>query len=196
MSRVILCLRGKSLAISIFFTALMALVWLASPYSARSEMVKSWAAISSGDRFVVLSSFNNEAVLDKETGLIWLKQIQVNEFVSSYTGSIDSCATRFYGGRKGWRLPTYYEVSSLLVPFGSSGGALPSGHPFVFDGPGSVFIPTTTNIPGSTGSVRAYSTTSPQFAFFDGNASKTSSYPAIASGFWCVRGGGLAPDGN
>lgn len=194
MSRVISCLR-ESLAISIFFTAMMVL-FLASPDSARSEMVKSWAAISSGDRFVVLSSFNNEAVLDKETGLIWLKQIRANDFASSYIGSIDSCATRFYGGRKGWRLPTYYEVSSLLVPFGSSGGALPPGHPFVFDGPGSVFIPTMTNIPGSTGSVRSYSTSSPQFAFFDGNASKTLSYPANASGFWCVRGGGLAPDGN
>lgn len=40
-----------------------------------------------------------------------------------------NCLNRFIGGRKGWRLPTFEELSSLIEP-DQTGPALPPGHPF------------------------------------------------------------------
>lgn len=71
-------------------------------------------------RFIVLSNWNDNAVLDRETGLVWEKG-SVN-----YFDALDAsrhCIVQNTGGRGGWRLPTVQELRSLL--FG-----LPSGHPF------------------------------------------------------------------
>ena len=78
-------------------------------------------------RFEVLSVFNNEAVLDKETGLVWEQSPDANTFF--WTLAMSHCYTLELGGRKGWRLPTVEELSSL-VDTTQSDPALPSGHPF------------------------------------------------------------------
>jgi hypothetical protein len=81
-------------------------------------------------RFKVLSEFNNEAVLDKETQLVWEKEPDKTE-VDWYTARGNWCDTDI-GGRRGWRLPSRHELASLADPSIASGNlALPPGHPFM-----------------------------------------------------------------
>jgi len=81
-------------------------------------------------RFVVLMAFNNDAVLDKETGLVWEKSPQ-SAAVSASNARL-TCANKAIGGRKGWRLPSLPELASLVDPSVTSPGpTLPSGHPFM-----------------------------------------------------------------
>ena len=75
------------------------------------------------ERFVVLTSFNNEAVLDKETQLVWHRSKG-----SAYVWSIavTRCHASNAGDRAGWRLPSISELRSLA----GTGGVLPASHPF------------------------------------------------------------------
>ena len=91
-------------------------------------------------RFVVLEQFGGEAVLDRETQLVWQIQPQDNPSSSSYMtnffGAIRHCHRTLAGDRMGWRLPTAEELSSLLVKTATQNpvvfrGALPLGHPFI-----------------------------------------------------------------
>ena len=82
-------------------------------------------------RFVVLSAFNNEAVLDKETQLVWERT--PNPGVrDTYSEAIDpsnydnACFGRYTGARGGWRVPSIHELATLF-----NGGSLPAGHPFI-----------------------------------------------------------------
>lgn len=67
------------------------------------------------------------AVLDHETGLVWEK--------NTSDGTLDWYAAQAYcyplvlGGRRGWRLPTVDELTTLMF-FGDNPELLPSGHPF------------------------------------------------------------------
>lgn len=90
--------------------------------------VPSWDQKIATGRFVVLSNFSNEAVLDRETGLVWWKRVEES---SPYIAT-GYCATSTKGGRMGWRLPTISEVTSLLDPSINNGAVppLPVGHPF------------------------------------------------------------------
>jgi hypothetical protein len=77
-------------------------------------------------RFIVLSNWYNAAVLDRETGLVWEQSPSTSTF--NWLDAQGHCNEVDAGGRKGWRLPTLQELSSLVeadqvVP-------LPSGHPF------------------------------------------------------------------
>jgi enamine deaminase RidA (YjgF/YER057c/UK114 family) len=81
-------------------------------------------------RFVILPAFNSDAVLDKETGLVWEKSPQATA-VSSANVRL-TCINKAVGGRKGWRLPSLPELASLVDPSVTSPGpTLPPGHPFV-----------------------------------------------------------------
>jgi hypothetical protein len=90
----------------------------------------SWdTVLPASQRFVVLAAFNNDAVLDKETGLVWEKSPQ--SAAVSLPNARLACANKAIGGRKGWRLPALPELASLVDPsVASPGPALPSGHPF------------------------------------------------------------------
>jgi hypothetical protein len=81
-------------------------------------------------RFVILPAFNNDAVLDNETGLVWEKSPQTTA-VSSSNARL-TCANKAIGGRKVWRLPSLSELASLVDPsVASPGPTLPVGHPFL-----------------------------------------------------------------
>jgi len=84
--------------------------------------------VSTCPRFVVLANWNSEAVLDRETGLVWERAPRA--FLGSFSTSTQQCVSRFTGGKKGWRLPKVEELQSLLDGQ-SSGSDLPPGHPFV-----------------------------------------------------------------
>jgi len=78
-------------------------------------------------RFIVLSNFTGQAVLDRETGLVWERSPDSTR--RNLRQAASACHNKAVGGRKGWRLPTIAELTSLVDP-GQAGPALPAGHPF------------------------------------------------------------------
>ena len=90
----------------------------------------AWARkLAPADRFLILTNWNNEAVLDKETGLVWERTPVQN---GSWTAARNLCATLTTGGRRGWRLPSFHELQSLIQPnVVAPEPNLPVGHPFI-----------------------------------------------------------------
>jgi hypothetical protein len=82
-------------------------------------------------RFVVLSDFDDDAVLDKETGLVWGRRISRNASAQWHL-LMGYCTHRNTGGRMGWHLPTIEQLGTLIDRTRSN-PALPAGHPFEFD---------------------------------------------------------------
>ena len=88
----------------------------------------SWdQKLPSDTRFIVLTNWNSEAVLDRETGLVW-EQSPSTATYDWFNASVH-CVRLSKGGRKGWRLPTIQDLASLIDPT-QSNPSLPSGHPF------------------------------------------------------------------
>ena len=81
------------------------------------------------NRFVVLTNWNSEAVLDKETGLVWAGS--PNLLGADWHSARFTCINMYFGNRMGWRLPSVVELSSLIDRSVSPGPTLPVGHPFV-----------------------------------------------------------------
>ncbi|TMQ28728.1 MAG: DUF1566 domain-containing protein, partial [Nitrospirae bacterium] len=80
--------------------------------------------------FVILPAFNSDAVLDKETGLVWEKSPQPTS--TKWSVARRTCTEKNVGGQKGWRLPSLEELASLVDPSVAPPGlALPPGHPFL-----------------------------------------------------------------
>lgn len=69
----------------------------------------------------------NEAALDKETGLVW--QRNTDDTIRDYYVAETYCYGLNLGGRMGWRMPTMEELTSL-VDRSQINPALPTGHPF------------------------------------------------------------------
>lgn len=81
-------------------------------------------------RFLVLSNWNNEAVLDRETGLVWQRQPRTTTTFQSHQAAI--CTANPVGGRYGWRLPTQVELMTLGDPENDRDEFhLAAGHPFI-----------------------------------------------------------------
>src|SRR5436190_309921 len=93
--------------------------------------IPSWdQQIPTAQRFIVLMNWNNAAVLDRETGLVWQREPFARVgFSFRQSDAIFQCQNANIGGRGGWRLPAPEELMSL-VDFGQSNPALPPGHPF------------------------------------------------------------------
>jgi hypothetical protein len=88
----------------------------------------SWdQTLPASSRFLVLANFNNQAVLDRETGLVWARAATPRV---PYVEAYNECAHSSVGGRMGWRLPALNEMSSLVDPAAASMPPLPTGHPF------------------------------------------------------------------
>ncbi len=87
-------------------------------------------ALPAAQRFVILSDFNSEAVLDKDTGLIWERSPQTTSV--RWTVARRICSEKNVEGRKGWRLPSLEELASLVdYSVAPPSLALPPGHPFL-----------------------------------------------------------------
>lgn len=88
----------------------------------------SWnQTLNSSKRFIVLTNMNKEAVLDMETGLVWEQSPSTTTW--TWYGAKSHCRVTTTGNRKGWRVPTIEELSSLVDP-SQENPALPIGHPF------------------------------------------------------------------
>ena len=70
-----------------------------------------------------------EAVLDKQTGLTWTKNLNIADGPKPWQESVKFCQDLEIGNRKGWRLPTKAELIAILDT-SQSNPALPDGHPF------------------------------------------------------------------
>ena len=131
-------------------------------------------------RFVVLANWNNEAVLDRETGLVWVRQPYTSK--ANWSAAKFVCRENSWGRRYGWRLPSLQELQSLSgneVVGGSLN--LPPGHPFIdAGGAQQIFWSATTffNDPDVAYTV--------EFAFSGGVSINTKS---VQNRYWCVRGG-------
>jgi hypothetical protein len=82
-------------------------------------------------RFLVLDEFQKEAVLDQETQLIWERRPDLAGTV--WGNAPMRCALKSRGGRSGWRLPSFLELMTLVVPSPhgrSTIPSLPAAHPF------------------------------------------------------------------
>lgn len=143
----------------------------------------SWdQTLPAATRFIVLSNFNNEAVLDRNTGLVWMKRAG-SEPTRSWQTARSGCAGQIVGGQLGWRLPAMAELASLIDGNAVSGPALPAGHPFTvpldLTNPNFLFWSATTD---------AFD---PRFAwgvYFGGGGPEPTLKTTLA-GTWCVRGG-------
>jgi Protein of unknown function (DUF1566) len=78
-------------------------------------------------RFIVLANMGNEAVLDRETGLVWERVPRGPS--SNWSDASGYCVNLSKGGRQGWRLPTIQELSSIIDPTRSP--SVPSGAPLL-----------------------------------------------------------------
>ena len=137
---------------------------------------------ASDNRFVVLTNWFSQAVLDKETGLVWEKATasERRAWGAGPDNARLACATRDVGGRKGWRLPSLAELSSLIDS--TKNPPLPLGHPFTVDLSGTPAYWTATT-----------SATNPANAWFVSFASGgvVGEWADKSATFhvWCVRGG-------
>jgi hypothetical protein len=86
--------------------------------------------LPAAQRFVMLPAFNNDGVLDKETGLVWEKSPQTT--TARWSAARRICIEKNVGGQKGWRLPSLPELRSLVdSSVAPPGPTLPPGHPFL-----------------------------------------------------------------
>ena len=90
----------------------------------------SWSQkLPANTRFIVLANWNNEAVLDRETGLVWERSPDPQPVPRFFARG--QCVDKNVGGRMGWRLPSQFELLTLVdrsVP--EPGPLLPNGHSF------------------------------------------------------------------
>lgn len=115
----------------IAMVALVALAQMATAAGASKSAFPSWSSqINTTKRFTVLTAFGGAAVLDNETGRVWDQSPDTNS--RTWFNALSHCYEREIGGRKGWRLPSIEELTSLVdpsVPF-LLAPTLPAGHPF------------------------------------------------------------------
>lgn len=89
------------------------------------EIPPTWSQIlPTAQRYVVV--MNDQAVLDKETGLVW-DRVSSGEVV--WSTALNFCSQHSRGGRGGWRLPSIAELTSV----GSQSRRLDPSAPFDFD---------------------------------------------------------------
>lgn len=101
---------------------LCALPGAAGPAPTWGKVIPNGAA-----RFKVLTQFGGQAALDKETGLVW--EIAPAANTMDWQSAQTTCIGFPIGGRRGWRLPTAWELMSLSDP-GVDNPSLTPGHPF------------------------------------------------------------------
>jgi hypothetical protein len=143
----------------------------------------SWSQIlSASERFVLV--MNGLAVLDKETGLVWMQSPSTQNYIWVHAQSY--CYKLEIGGRKGWHLPTIEQLASL-VDSTQPVITLPSKHPFSNVQSNLYWSATASNSDWSAYASKRNPTGVWTVHFgagdvYEGN--KVGSYYA-----WCVRGG-------
>lgn len=90
----------------------------APPFATPSELTgvtQNWDKnLPSASRFTVLPSFNNAAVRDNNTGLVWERAPDATQ--RTWSASTSYCVNKSVGGTFGWRLPSVIELKSVEDP--------------------------------------------------------------------------------
>jgi hypothetical protein len=132
--------------------------------------------LPAAERFVLV--MGGEAVLDKETGLVWEQSPDTEE--RNWWVSFQHCFYKEVGNRMGWRAPTIEELASLLDKT-QNDPALPSGHPF--DSVQNSVLAKYWSFTTSIYSDRAFHVT------FGGPGYVGVNDKTVEGYVWCVRGG-------
>jgi hypothetical protein len=143
----------------------------------------SWdQTLPASTRFIVLTNFNNQAVLDRETGLVWERtpSLDTNTFPLA---EAFLCNFKNIGGRSGWRVPSVWELLTLVDSTQTS-PPLPAGHPFNLGSGQPLFWTNTPNNVGF-GDEQVWIVA---FATGTGFSSLTTAFEPHRA--WCVRGPG------
>lgn len=156
-------------------SALLFAATLATPVQAVD--LRSWDRKYdlASERFQVLAAFNNEAVLDKETQLVWERSPDTT--LRNWRDANRNCSLlKTLGNRKGWRLPLGHELNSLVNPSPAVGEPkLPAGHPFE-------------NISGPFWTATADADLGAYTVYFTGTSSYSVALRTLTFRVWCVRG--------
>jgi len=84
--------------------------------NSNTSSMTSWDKnLPSASRFTVLADFNNQAVRDNNTGLVW-EQAPDGTTFRSWEAALDYCANKGVGSptfTPGWRLPSVFELNSV-----------------------------------------------------------------------------------
>lgn len=166
------------------FSSMLALVTLMLFVgSTNATELRSWSnKIENHKRFRVLEKFNGEAVLDRETRLVWERSPSTSAF--TWSVARHECAKKEVGGRLGWRLPSFNELASL-VDRSKASPSLPEGHPFLNVSPVSLYWTTTFDVIMGTGVVTV--------KFLDGSVGTVANIDTTNL-VWCVRGSSAGPN--
>jgi hypothetical protein len=152
---------------------------------------QSWSSVFLGQgRFAALSQFNGEAVLDRETGLVW-QQAPPADPIGVFPVASRYCIDVSAGNRRGWRLPTIVELESLTDP-SASYPTLTPGHPFVNIDLERNYWSSTTTV-DNPNFVWSISLATGRVTRADRCTSAGCGEPKSAPVVWCVRGG-AGPD--
>ena len=153
----------------------------------------SWdQTLPSNTRFIVLSNMNSEAVLDRETGLVWQRSPGLN-LPQRWQFATASCTGVRTGNRGGWRLPTVQELGSLMDVSATAAPALPSGHPFTDIPAGDDVRFWTTNQQVGTEVHLWVGWTNRLFGTFMVALNGVPVSDNATQSIWCVRAPGLQP---
>jgi Protein of unknown function (DUF1566) len=128
----------------------------------------------SASRFTVLTEFNNAAVRDNNTGLVWEQSPVTPSPGPTWNDARLQCIERNVGGTRGWRLPSVVELASVIDP------SLPAPYiPAVFTGVQlAPYWSATANAVGTS--------TALSVNFDDGHVGMSSK--SSSNAIWCVRG--------
>jgi hypothetical protein len=129
--------------------------------------------LPTSSRFTVLVEFNNEAVRDNNTGLVWERSPETHDM--DLKSAAAYCANRIIGGAVGWRLPSLIELKSVQDP------SLPA--PFV---PSNIF--TVQTQPYWTATVFSIPVQAVWVVNFANSNVETTTNVYMPYFAWCVRG--------
>ena len=147
----------------------------------------NWVDHTPNPRFAIYDAgipkdATGDLVFDKETGLIWERCPGLASGMA-WPDACVYCYNKALGNRKGWRLATVEELTSLIDPNAESSPALPKGHPFSIGSGSAPYVWSATTLPSEgsealildldTGDVKEQDKTG------DGHGEWA----------WCVRGG-------
>jgi hypothetical protein len=173
---------GLGLALTLMSTPAQAQITTNGPYYA----TPSWdQTLPQSIRYVVLTNFGSDAVLDRETGLVWQRTPGGS---TTWTNASEACLTITTGHRGGWRLPSVHELASVFdLSVTTTTSLFVNGSPFN-SGPSGRYWTATPSTGGGHHLIQ-YGTNVFGRVFYFLNLSDDDNQFA---GYWCVRGGGMS----
>jgi hypothetical protein len=150
--------------------------------SAGAAPLQSWDRVfaDGAKRFKLLAQMGDEAVLDKETGLVWQRSPSPAS-TFDWGNSNALCIGTAIGGRRGWRLPSAWELMTLKDP-AQSNPALPPNHPFQDVVTGTIYWTSTAAVADADSALA--------LTFTSGGQGIITTAKSNVGLRWCVRGPG------